>query len=59
VRPPVGSGQVFRQRRYNPWLAFGALSLVIGSLFLFIRSGRGRMALEPRQKSSHRLEPTL
>jgi len=59
VRPPVGTGQVFLKRRYNPWLVLGALSLVIGSLFLFIRSGRGRMALESRYKRERRLEPTL
>jgi len=59
VRPAVGTGQVFLQRRYNPWLVFGALSIVIGSLFLFIRSGRGRMALESRYKRERRFEPTL
>jgi poly-gamma-glutamate system protein len=59
VRPPVGTGQVFLKRRYNPWLVLGALSLVIGSLFLFIRSGRGRMALESRYKRGKKLEPTL
>jgi hypothetical protein len=59
VRPPVGTGKVFLQRRYNPWLAFGALSLVIGNLFLFIRSGRGRMALESGRKRERKLEPTL
>lgn len=59
VRPPVGTGQVFLQRRYNPWLVLGALSLVIGSLFLFIRSGRGRMALESRRMREKKFEPTL
>ncbi len=59
VRPPVGTGKVFLQRRYNPGLAFGALCLVIGNLFLFIRSGRGRMALESGPKRESRLEPTL
>jgi len=59
VRPPVGTGKVFLQRRYNPWLAFGALCLVIGNLFLFMRSGRGRMALESGPKRETRLEPTL
>jgi len=59
VRPAVGTGKVFLQRRYNPWLAFGALLLVIGNLFLFIRSGRGRMALESGHKRARRLEPTL
>jgi hypothetical protein len=59
VRPPVGTGQVFLQRRYNPWLALGSLSLVVASLFLFIRSGRGRMALQSARKEEHQLEPTL
>ncbi len=59
VRPPVGTGQIFLQRRYNPGLAFGALVLVIGNLFLFIRSGRGRMALESGRKRERKLEPTL
>jgi len=59
VRPKVGTGKVFLQRRYNPWLAFGALCLVVGNLFLFIRSGRGRMALESGHKRESRLEPTL
>lgn len=57
--PPVGTGQVFLQRRYNPWLAATALGLVIGSLFLFLRSGRGRMALERRAREEARLEPSL
>ena len=59
VRPPVGTGQVFLQRRYNPWLTVGSLSLVVGSLFLFIRSGRGRMALQSARKEEAQLEPTL
>jgi poly-gamma-glutamate system protein len=59
VRPQVGNGKVFLQRRYNPWLAFGALCLVVGNLFLFMRSGRGRMALESGHKRESRLEPTL
>ena len=59
VRPQVGTGKVFLQRRYNPWLAFGALCLVIGNLFLFMRSGRGRMALESGHKRESRLEPSL
>ena len=57
--PPVGNGQVFLQRRYNPWLAASALGLVIGSLFLFLRSGRGRMALQRRAREESRLEPSL
>jgi poly-gamma-glutamate system protein len=59
VRPAVGTGQVFLQRRYNPWLTAGSLSLVVGSLFLFIRSGRGRMALQSARKEEEHLEPTL
>ena len=59
VRPPVGTGQVFLQRRYNPWLTAGSLSLVVGSLFLFIRSGRGRLALQSAHKEDKQLEPTL
>jgi poly-gamma-glutamate system protein len=59
VRPQVGNGKVFLQRRYNPWLAFGALCLVVGNLFLFMRSGRGRMALESGHKRESRLEPSL
>jgi len=59
VRPLVGTGQVFLQRRYNPWLTLGSLSLVMGSLFLFIRSGRGRMALQSARKQDGKLEPTL
>jgi poly-gamma-glutamate system protein len=56
---PVGTGQVFLQRRYNPWLTAGALAIVIASLFLFIRSGRGRMALQSRGAGAGQLEPTL
>jgi poly-gamma-glutamate system protein len=59
IRPPVGTGQVFLQRRYNPWLTGSALALVVGSLFLFIRSGRGRLALESTSRGDERLEPTL
>lgn len=59
TRPPVGTGQVFLQRRYNPWLTLGSLSLVMGSLFLFIRSGRGRMALQSARRAEEQLEPTL
>jgi len=59
VRPAVGTGQVFLQRRYNPWLTLGSLSLVMGSLFLFIRSGRGRMALQSARKQDGKLEPGL
>jgi poly-gamma-glutamate system protein len=58
--PPVGTGEVFLQRRYNPWLASAALVAVIGSLFLFIRSGRGRMALKSTSpRGEDQLEPTL
>lgn len=59
LRPPIGSGQIFLQRRYNPALAVGGLALVIGSLFLFMRSGRGRMALESGRTLDRKLEPTL
>ncbi len=59
VRPPVGTGQVFLQRRYNPWLAAGALAVVMASLFLFISSGRGRMALQSARKEEKQLEPTV
>jgi poly-gamma-glutamate system protein len=59
VRPPVGTGLVFQQRRYNPALAIGALSAVVASLFLFIRSGRGRIALQSSQREREQLEPTL
>jgi poly-gamma-glutamate system protein len=59
IRPPVGTGQVFLQRRYNPWLTAGALTAVVGSLFLFVRSGRGRMALQSAHREEQPLEPTL
>ena len=57
--PPVGSGQVFLQRQYNRWLAGSALAVVMGGLFLFVRSGRGHMALQSARASDHRVEPTL
>lgn len=59
VRPLVGTGQVFLQRRYHPWLTAGALAVVIASLFLFVRSGRGRMALQSAHREDRQLEPTL
>jgi poly-gamma-glutamate system protein len=59
VRPPVGSGQIFLRRRYNPWLTAGALAVVVASLLLFVRSGRGRMALQSAQRQQDPLEPTL
>lgn len=59
VRPPVGTGGVFLQRRYNPWLAAGGLALVIGSVFLFVRSGRGQLALRSGRKREESYEPTL
>jgi poly-gamma-glutamate system protein len=59
MRPPVGSGQVFLQRRYNPWLTAGALAAVVASLLLFVRSGRGRMALQSARRRDDQLEPTL
>jgi poly-gamma-glutamate system protein len=60
VRPPVGAGLVFLQQRYNPWLASAALAVVVASLFLFVRSGRGRMALQSTRPDDDRpLEPTL
>jgi poly-gamma-glutamate system protein len=59
VRVPVGTGQIFLQRRYNPWLTLGALSTVVASLFLFVRSGRGRMALQSTRRVDETLEPTL
>jgi poly-gamma-glutamate system protein len=59
VRPLVGTGQVFLQRRYNPWLATGGLSTVIASLFFFIRSGRGRMALQATPREETKLQPRL
>jgi len=59
VRPAVGTGLVFQQRRYNPQLASGALAAVVGGLFLFIRSGRGRMALQSSARQKDQLEPTL
>jgi poly-gamma-glutamate system protein len=59
VLPPVGSGQVFLQRRYDPRLAAGSLAVIVGSLFLFIRSGRGRMAFQSARRDEEHLEPTL
>ena len=59
VRPPVGSGQVFLLRRYSAVLTGGALLAVVASLLLFIRSGRGRMALQSRGRHHDQLEPTL
>lgn len=59
IRPPVGTGQIFLQRRYNSWLTVAALLAVIGSLFLFVRSGRGRMALESTRRDDLHVEPTL
>lgn len=59
VQPPVGTGQVFLQRRYNPWLTGGALVVVIASLVLFVRSGRGRMALQSARSRQEQVEPTL
>ncbi len=57
--PEVGSGQVFLQRRYNPWLAGSALLTLIASLFLFVRSGRGRMVFQGQREEEAQLEPTL
>jgi len=59
VRPPVGTGRIFLQARYNPWLTSGGLAIVVGSLFLFVRSGRGRMALQSAHREDGQLEPTL
>jgi poly-gamma-glutamate system protein len=58
-RPPVGTGQIFLQRRYDPWLTTAALCLIIASLFLFIRSGRGRLLLQSARKEEEQLQPTL
>ncbi len=57
--PEVGSGQVFLQRRYNPWLAGSGLLTLVASLFLFVRSGRGRMVFQGRREEEAQLEPTL
>jgi poly-gamma-glutamate system protein len=59
VRPPVGSGQVFLLRRYSSVLTGAALATVVASLLLFIRSGRGRMALQSRGRHHDQFEPTL
>lgn len=59
TRPEVGTGQVFLQQRYNPWLAMGSLSTLVASLFLFIRSGRGRLALQSTRHHDDHLQPTL
>lgn len=59
VRPPVGTGQVFLQRRYNPGLATGVLVAIVASLLLFLRSGRGRLALQSARRETQQLEPTL
>jgi poly-gamma-glutamate system protein len=59
ARAAIGSGQVFAQRRYNTTLAAAALALVIGSLFLFLRSGRGRLALERPPRAGADYEPTV
>jgi hypothetical protein len=59
LRPPVGTGQVFAQRRYNPGLAAGSLLAVVASLFLFIRSSRGRLALQSTRRDDEHLDPTL
>lgn len=59
VRPPVGTGQVFLQRRYNPLLTAGGLAAVVASLFLFVRSGRGRMALQSRRRDDEQPGPTV
>jgi poly-gamma-glutamate system protein len=57
--PEVGTGQVFLQRRYNPWLAGGALLGLLASLFLFVRSGRGRMVFQTQRHDEAQMEPTL
>jgi poly-gamma-glutamate system protein len=59
LRPPVGSGQIFVQDRYNPWLAASCLAAVVAGLVLFIRSGRGQMALQSARREQGDLEPTL
>jgi poly-gamma-glutamate system protein len=59
VIPPVGTGQVFLQRRYNPVLAAGGLFVVLAALVLFVRSGRGRLALQSAPRAHERVEPTL
>lgn len=59
IRPPVGTGRVFLEQRYSPVLASAALITIVLGLFLFIRSGRGRMALESRRKERQQLEPTV
>ncbi len=59
TRPPVGTGQVFLLQRYDTSLTAVALFILIGSLFLFIRSGRGRMALQTAPKDTDNFEPTV
>lgn len=59
LRPPIGTGQIFLQRRYNTWLTAGSLGAVLASLLLFVRSGRGRMALQSARRDDEHLEPTL
>jgi poly-gamma-glutamate system protein len=57
--PPVGTGQIFLQRRYNPWLASGVLAVILASLMLFVRSGRGRMAFQRAGYEPDYLEPRV
>lgn len=53
--PPVGEGQVFYRERTNVWLVALLLAIILGSLYLFVRSDLGfRMTrTSPRSDSRH------
>ena len=59
VMPPVGAGQVFLLQHYNRSLAAFALALVIGSVFLFLRSGRIQMILGGGYKTREKFEASV
>jgi poly-gamma-glutamate system protein len=57
--PLVGAGQVFLLRNYNRNLAAAALAIVVGSVFLFLRSGRIQMILGGGYKSRDKVEASV
>ena len=59
VMPPVGAGQVFLLQHYNRSLAAFALAIVIGSVFLFLRSGRIQMILGGGYKAREKFEASV
>lgn len=61
VMPPPGDGQVFYRDQYNLWLAAALLVVILGALYIFVRSDLGfrMMTRSKSTKTTNQPEPMV